>query len=226
MLVPASVYSDLIKFKHGAKKQCVILDDDGKWVSFLTSYGEMKMPKSRIEEIEKESEEVNDALRKKWNQKSKQVSEDESKEAEEPTAEKPETDRSYTIEIKKRRVMLGARASGLSSEEPVALFIIEDKGMVEGSRLFHIFVTSYKAVTVDIAPPDFHVIAANSARIDPRPLEGYDDLDARLPRGKTASGYVCFPSNAKFEKLVHKSDLAEFELDLGSGEFAVNEGVL
>jgi hypothetical protein len=216
---------DWIKFKHGAKKQCVIREDDQNFVSFLTSYGEMKMPKSRIESIEREAEDVNASLEEQWTQKPKRRENQEEEETTQTTvAQKPKTLKTYRIEIKQRRRMLGARASGLTSEVLHAAFTIDDKGTVEGNHLFSVSVTSYKSTPSEISAADFTAVLEIGMKIKPHTIKDQADLKARLFENQSASGSVAFPTSAKLAKLLYKSELADFELDLETGEFVVNKG--
>ncbi|RJP21343.1 MAG: hypothetical protein C4520_10030 [Candidatus Abyssobacteria bacterium SURF_5] len=221
-LMPQKAAGDLIKFRHGAKKQCVVLEETEDWVVFLTAYGEMKMPMSRIESIERESEETNKSLKEQWNRQPKTQKEEPEKQ-ETVKEEKPQVKRTYKVEAKRRRVMVGARSSGLSSKELESSFTIKDMGMVQGSRLFHVSVMSYKNASIRISPPDFYAFSVNNMRINPHPLDGYPDLDAKVSFNQSASGHISFPTAVKIEKLVHKSELAEFELNLETGEAVAKE---
>lgn len=223
LCAPASARGDLVKFKHGAKKKCVIVEKDEEWITFLSSFGEIKMPLRRVESIEYESDEVNDALREKWTQ-DRRPSEREEKPETKDAEKEPHARRAYSVNIKKRRIVLGARTADVASAQAVASFLIKDMGMTEGSRLFHVSVTSYKSTSADISPADFHVISTNGARFDPKPLKGYNDLSATVGRRKTASGHVAFPTSAELETMVVRSDLAEFELDLETGDFTTRSG--
>jgi hypothetical protein len=214
---------DWIKFKHGAKKQCVVKEEDQEFVSFLTSYGEMKMPKSRIESIERETEEINESLKEQWTQKPKRH-ENPEEETQKPLPQKPKPLQTYRIEIKQRRRMLGARASGLDSEVLHASFAIEDKGIADEDHLFSVSVTSFKSTPTDISAADFTAVLENGMKITSHSLPDHPDLKARLVENQSTSGSVAFPTTEKLAKLLYKSELADFELDLSSGEFIVKEG--
>jgi hypothetical protein len=216
--------ADVIIFTHGATKKCVILKEDDKWVTYLTSFGEIKTPRARIKSIERESEEVNRSLKEQWRQEQPRALEEQAPAVTEEPAKAPVAARKYTIDVKRRRIMLGGRNPELTSNESVASFVIKDLGMVEGNRLFHVSVISYKTVPIQLTPAAFHALSANGLRNDPRPLKDYPDLKARLSQNQSASGHVSFPTDAELQKLVHKSELAEFELDLETGEFVVKEG--
>lgn len=214
---------DFIKFKRGAKKQCVVIEEDETWVTFLTPMGEMKMPCSRVESIEREPEEVNEALMAEWADKNTARSEGQNEE-EENEEEQPRVRRTYKIEIRKRRVMLGARTAGIKDAQLVASFKVTDLGTIEGSHLFHVTVTSFRSIRTDVSPPDFHALTKDGMRINPHPLKGYEDLKASLALNETASGHVAFPTTQELGKLVFSSALAEFELDLETGDYDVKGG--
>ncbi|GAB4350620.1 MAG: hypothetical protein Kow0099_34290 [Candidatus Abyssubacteria bacterium] len=218
-------FCDMIKFKHGAQKKCVIIKEDEKWVTFLTQLGEMKMPRSRIESIERESDELNAALKEEWQQSKvrPQADKEEDTKAEE---NKPKTKRTYNVEVRKRRLALGIRgAANVGTAEAVAVFFIKDMGMVEGSRLFHVNVTSYKSGTSDISPANFYALTSNGARFDPRPLKGYEDLKGSLVKTQSTSGHVAFPTDAELEQLIVNSDLGNFNLNLATGDFVIKDSI-
>lgn len=221
---PPPANGDIIKFKRGAKKKCVVVEETEEWVSFLTSMGVVKMPRARIVTIERESDEVNEALREEWEQDNKRTPREKPKEKPETAEKEPKLLRTYKVDIRKRRIMLGGRASGVREAQPVAFFKIEDMGMVEGSRLFRVGVTSYLSARHSIRPPDFYVLSENGMRSDPRPLEGYDDLHATLNRNETAQGYVAFPTKAELKTMVVRSDIASFQLNLETGGFVTEGG--
>jgi hypothetical protein len=238
--IPYEAAGDIIKFKRGTQKKCVIVEESEDSVRFLTPMGMMGMPRSMIESIKRESEEINDALEEQWSHEKKKPEKEPEAEPQ-PEEEKPQPSRTYTVDIKMRAVALGRRSAGLTTEEmravalgrrsagltteePEALLVIKDFGMVEGRRLFQISVTSFKSTSSSISAPDFHVLLTNDARVDPRPLEGYAELDATVLPKQTASGYVAFPTAAKLHKMVVKSDLTEFELDLETGKFTTRRG--
>jgi len=80
LLVSASAHmraeADTIKFTYGAKKKCVIIEEDEKWVTFLSPYGEVKVSRGQIESIKRESDEVNEAFREQWGVKKAETSRD------------------------------------------------------------------------------------------------------------------------------------------------------
>ncbi len=217
-------FCDMIKFKYGAQKKCVIIKQDDKWVTFLTQLGEMKMPLSRIESIERDSDEVNAALKEEWQQSKAKPKENEEKPAE--PEKKPQAKRTYNVEVRKRRIALGIRgADNVGTADAVASFYIKDMGMVEGNRLFHVSVTSYRAGFSDISPANFYVLSTNGARFDPHPLKGYADLKASLGKTQTSSGHVAFPTDAELERMIVKSDLGNFDLNLETGDFVIKDGI-
>ncbi|MBI5114932.1 hypothetical protein HZA56_00500 [Candidatus Poribacteria bacterium] len=208
---------DIIKFTRGARKQCVVIEQTEKSVRFLTSMGEIEMPLAKIESIERESDEVNAALKKEWaGRKTKAPKEPEVKP--EPVDEKPKILRTYNIDITKRRISLGGKG-GVGEAQPMVSFVVQDYGMVEGSRLFNISVTSYKSTSADLSPANFHALLTNGARVDPKPLEGYDALDKRVGLNQTVTGYLAFSTDADIKTIVLRSDLTDFDLNLETGEF-------
>ncbi len=221
---PPPANGDIIKFKRGAKKKCVVVEEDEGWVSFLTSMGVVKMPRGRIESIERESEETNDALRKEWEEENKRTPSEKPKEEPKPAEKEPKLLRTYKVDIRKRRIMLGGRASGIRDSQPVAFFKVEDMGMVEGSRLFRVGVTCYLSARHNIRPADFYALTENDMRVDPRPLKGYDDLNATLSRNETASGHVAFPTKLELKTMIVRSDIASFQLNLETGGFVTESG--
>jgi len=68
-LAPGRADGDTIRFTHGGARKCVIIEETEESVRFLNSMGTVSMPRSRIESIERESEEANAKLREKWEQK-------------------------------------------------------------------------------------------------------------------------------------------------------------
>lgn len=208
---------DMIKFTRGARKQCVVLEETEKSVRFLTSMGEIEMPLAKIESIERESDEVNEALKKEWaGRKTKAPKEPEVKP--EPVDEKPKIRRTYNIDITKRRISLGGKG-GVGEAQPIVSFVVHDYGMVEGSRLFNISVTSYKSTSAALAPANFHALLTNGARVDPKPLEGFDALDTGVGLNQTVTGYLAFSTDAEIKTVVLRSDLTDFDLNLETGEF-------
>ena len=183
------------------------------------------MPRARIESIELESDEKNEALKREW--KKKKTRSRVKKPEPEPTPKKPKKTKSlrtYEVNITKRRIVLGASAAGVQDGQPVASYIIEDLGVIEGSRLFRVKVISYKGGTHHVSSSDFHTYLRNGARVDPRSLEGFNDLDAKLFDQGQKSGHVAFPTDTELEKLVVRSSLADFELDLVTGGFTTRRG--
>ena len=141
-----------------------------------------------------------------------------------PVEKGPQVCRTYNVDIKTRAIALGRRSAGLTTEEQVATFLIKDFGAVEGSRLFHVEVTSHKSTPSSICRSDFCVILENDLSLNPKPLKDYDDLDATLNPRETAAGYVAFPTDAKLQTMVVRSNLADFELDLETGDFTAKRG--
>jgi hypothetical protein len=167
---------------------------------------------------------VNRSLKEQWRQEQPRAHEEEPPVVTEEPAKAPAPVRKYTVDINRRRIMLGGRNPELTSSEPVASFVIKDLGIVQGNRLFHVSVISYKTVPIQLTPASFHALSSNGLRNDPRPLKDYPDLKGKLVESQSTSGHVSFPTDAKLEKLVHKSELAEFELDLETGDFVVKDG--
>lgn len=223
---PSPANGDVIKFIRGAKKKCVVVEENDQWVSFLTPMGEVKMPRSRIESIERESDEVNKALKEQWAQSAANATKKQPAEEPKSVEKKVQVTRTYNVDIKRRRIMVGGRSPELKSEEPVASFVIKDLGMVGGSHLFNLSVTSYKGTPSEISPKEFHALTANGIRVNPRPLEGYADLNAKLGPNQAASGHLAFPTDAKLQTMVFRSDLANFDLNLETGEPVFKDGVL
>jgi len=199
------------------------MEETEGWVSFRTSMGLAKMPRARIESIERESEEVNKELLNQW-KRDKSRPPEVKPEPEESEEEKPEVRRTYSVEIRKRRIALGGTSSGVSQAQPIASFTIEDLGMVEGIRLFHVQATSYMSSMRTIKARDFYVLSTNEMRVDPEALEGYPDLDVRLGTNQAGKGHVGFPTNAPLKTMIVRSELADFELDLETGDFATKHG--
>jgi len=224
-LAPGRADGDTIRFTHGGARKCVIIEETEESVRFLNSMGTVSMPRSRIESIERESEEANAKLREKWEQKKKKARVKKPEPAPEPAKKKElPVRRTYNIEITRRRIMLGGRATGTGSDQQVASFVIKDMGMVKGSRLFDVKVTSHKSGANSISQADFHALLRNDFRIDPEPLEGHAELDARLNAYETASGCVAFSTDANLETLVLRSQIANFKLDLETGKFTTRSG--
>ncbi len=221
---PNEAEGDVIKFKHGGTQQCVILEESENSVRFLSSMGPTSMPRSRIESIKLDSDKVNAEFTKRWEEKKKsRVRRPKPPPA--PVKKKgPAVKRTYNVEIIKRRIALGGRAAGGAGEQQVATFVIKDMGVVKGSRLFDVTATSHRSGNRRISSADFHAFLSNGARIAPRPLEGYKELKATLITYGSASGFVAFPDGEKLETLVHKSDVAEFDLDLATGKYSTRSG--
>jgi len=225
--------TDIIKFKKGGKQRCVIIEETEDSVHFMSRTGTCTMPRSRIGAIEYESEEANAALEESWKEKKRKAPEEDSEEApeeqSEPSRERPEearrkSHRTYTVEPAKLSISIGGRATGIRSAQRMATFVIKDLGMVKGSKLFHVTVTSYRSGGRMISSGDFHALTSRGMRIDPRPLKGYSTLRANLGFRKTASGHVAFPTDEELKWMVVRSDVAEFKLNLETGDFASQRG--
>ncbi|UCD56837.1 MAG: hypothetical protein JSV16_13585 [Candidatus Hydrogenedentota bacterium] len=115
MCTQTAADGDIINFKRGLKKKYVIIEESEESVSFLTSMGPVSMPRSRIESIERESEEINEALRKKWKRIDRKTPEKKDEAAEEPAVEKPRVRRTYNVNVTRRRKGLGMRMSELEA---------------------------------------------------------------------------------------------------------------
>jgi hypothetical protein len=120
--------------------------------------------------------------------------------------------------------LLGGRGLDLGGGDQVADFVIKDLGTVNGSRLFSVDVTSYKSAAHRIHGPSFHALSNNGLRFDPKPLKDYPELDATLTSHVPGSGYLAFPNAGKLEKLVLKSSLTDFVLDLETGKYSTKRG--
>lgn len=218
--------ADVIKFKKGGAEQCVVVKEMEDSICFLSSMGVVTMRRDKIESIEYESDEVNAALEKKWEKEKKQKTSRKKEPAVAKPAEpqKPKVLRTYDVNITIRRIALGTRKAGVKDGQQVATFYVEDFGEVKGNRLFKIDVTSYRSGTHRISAGNFHSLLPNGLRIDPEPLEGYPELDAHMNAYDLRSGYVAFPTNAKLEDLIVRSSLADFDLDLESGQFSIRRG--
>ena len=143
----------------------------------------------------------------------------------EPAKKKePEVQRTYNVEITKLRIMFGGYVSSMASEQPAASFVIKDLGVVNGSRLFHVRVTSHRSGARFISQSSFHCFLRNGLRIDSRPLAGHAGLKARLTMGETAAGHVAFPVDAKLTNMVMRSEVASFDLNLATGQFTTKGG--
>lgn len=221
--------ADIIKFKKGGKKKCVIEEETETSVRFLTQMGPVTMPLERIDSIERESDEVNKALKDGWEKKTTRspVVRPRKKAKEQPDeilqaeAEKPKAERVYDIKITKRKIT----PTGTGSGYPSATFRIEDFGDVKGGRLFRVTVINYRTPARTISSTEFYALMSNGMRLDPRPIEGYPRLDARVDYRKTASGYLTFPGGARLRKLVMRGQIADFELDLDTGRFVTRGSV-
>lgn len=223
MLVPGRVDGDMIKFKRGGVQKCVVIEETEESVRFLTSMGTASMPRSRIESIEHESEEVNNKLKEKWEQKKKRSRVEQPKPKPAKKKEAPVL-RTYNIELTRRRIALGGRATGVAGEQQVATFVIKDLGMIKGKRLFKVDVTSHRSGARTISDADFHAFLRNDMRMDSETLEGFDRLDATLRIYETASGHLAFPTDAKLETLALNSQVADFDLNLETGEYTTRDG--
>ena len=225
MFAPGGAVGDMIKFKRGGVQKCVIVEETEDSVRFLNSMGTVSTPLSRIESIVRESEEINNKLKEKWEKKKRRVRVEKPKPSPEP-AKKEEAPvlRAYNVELTKRRISLGGRAAGIDGTQLVAAFIIKDLGMIEGKRLFLVTATSHRSGAHNITCTDFHALLKNGLRIDSETPESYDELDAALFAHETATGHVAFGAGAKLETLVLKSQVGKFELDLATGKFTSREG--
>jgi hypothetical protein len=221
--------ADIIKFKKGAKKKCVIVKETEDAVYFVNRMGTCKMNRSRIESIEYESDEVNTALQEKWEAKKtqRQTAPEEPEHIEQPPKKQgPKAHRTYTVEPTKLSLNIGGRATAIRSGQLMATFVIKDLGKVEGSKLFHFTVTSYRSGIRNISLGDIYALTARGMRVNPKPLDGYPILRASLSLKKTATGHVPFPTDEQLKWLFVKSDIAEFKLDLDTGEFVSQRGPL
>lgn len=217
---PSKADGDIIKFKRGGKQRCVIVEETEESVKFQSLTGMASMPRARIESIEHESDEINAGLKEKWKDKKKKARAAQAETPPEPAKKKEsEVQRTYNVEITKRRIMLGGYVSSMASEQPAASFVIKDLGVVNGSRLFHVRVTSHRSGARFISQSSFHCFLRNGLRIDSRPLAGHAGLKARLTMGETAAGHVAFPIDAKLTNMVMKSEVASFDLNLATGQF-------
>jgi len=223
------VRADIIKFKKGGKKKCVIEEETETSVRFLTQMGPVTTPLERIDSIERESDEVNKAIKDEWEKKATKSSvvrprkkaKKQPDEVPQAKTEEPEAERVYDIKITKRKVTPTAVGSGY----PAATFRIEDFGEVKGGRLFRVIVINYRTTARSISSTEFYALMSNGMRLDPRPIKGYPLLDARVGYRKTGSGYLAFPGRARLRKLVMRGQIADFELDLDTGGFVTRGGV-
>lgn len=217
--------TDIITFKKGGKQRCVIVEEDDDAVHFVTRMGKCRMRRSRIEAIEYESEEVNADLREKWKRKKTETPEDQPEPAEKsPKKKGPQPLRTYTVEPTKLSISVAGHATGINSAQRVATFLIEDLGVVKGNRLFRVKVTSYRSGVRTVSLRDFYTVSSHGMRVNAKSLKGYPILRASLGLGKTASGHVAFPADSKLKWIFVKSDLAQFKLNLETGEFASMRG--
>jgi len=216
--------ADVIRFKKGGAQRCVILEETEDEVRFLSSMGEAKMPVERIESITRESDDVNETLTAKWDKKKTRAPESEPAEPEPAKPEKPKSLRTYLTQITKRTIALGGKSSGVQGGQPVADFMVDDLGEIKGNRVFEVKIVSYRSGSRRITSGDFHVTLQNGYRIDAKPLEGYPALNLTLKAYDNGSGYLTFPTSGKLETLVLRSSIADFDLDLETGHFAVKRG--
>lgn len=219
-----NAFGDVIRFKKGGAQRCVILKETEEEVQFLSSMGEAKMPMKRIESIERESDDVNAALKEKWNKKKTRAPEPKPVEPKPAKPEKPQPLRTYENQITKRTIALGGRKSEVEGGQPVADFVIDDLGEIEGDHVFEVKVISYRSGSRRITSGDFHVTLRNGYRVDTKPLEGYPGLDLMLKAYGKGSGYLTFPTTGILETLVLRSSIADFDLDLETGHFSVKRG--
>jgi hypothetical protein len=224
--------ADVITFKKGGRQRCVIVKETEDKVHFISRVGTCETPRARIEKIQYESDEKNAALKEKWTQRKEQATAEQSRRepknpqaaGEQKDTRKPKPHRTYTVEPTKFAISIGGRATGIRSAQRTATFVIDDLGMVEGNRVFHVAVTSYRSGGRTISMEDFHALTSRGMRVDPRPLKGYPILRASLQFKKTVSGHVAFPTEDELKWLFVQSDIAEFKLDLASGEFESQRG--
>jgi hypothetical protein len=217
---------DVIRLKKGGAQKCVIVKETEESVCYQNSMGTVTMRTEKIASIERESDETNSALKNKWNKKkSRRPSAKPKAVAVKPKKpKKKQPNRTYKFEVTIRRIMLGGRDSAMAGGELVAEFVIGDLGEVKGNRLFEIKITSHKNGTHRVRGPSFRAYLHNGLRIDPMPLDGYPELDDNLKMFELGSGYVAFPVAGKLEKLVFRSSLTDFDLDLESGALTVKRG--
>ena len=214
--------ADLIRFKKGGAKQCVIIEETEETLEYLCSMGVIKTPMDRIGAIERESDDINTTLEEKWGKKKTRTPATKSRREPKPAAaQTPKPLRTYSAEITKRTIALGGKTSAVEGGQRVADFVIDDLGSVKGSRLFKVSVISHRIGSRRIMGGNFHALYRNGQRIDARPLKGFAPLDAALKQGDKATGYVAFPTNGELATFVVKSDLATFDLDLNSGYFSI-----
>ena len=225
-LIASNAFGDWIKFKKGGAQRCVIIEETEDLVRFLSSMGEAKMPMERIGSIERESEDVNETLKAKWDKKKKRAPAPKPKPVERKPAKPkgPQSLRTYKKEMTKRTIALGGKKSGIEEGQSVASFLIDDLGEIKGSRVFEVKIISYRSGMRRITSGDFHALFRNGYRIDPKNLEGFPALDAKLNAYDKGSGYVTFPASGQLETLVVRSSLVDFDLNLETGHFAIKRG--
>jgi hypothetical protein len=217
--------ADYIRFKKGGAQQCVIIEESEESVEFLSPMGVVKMSMEKIGSIERQPDDVNAALKEKWSKKNRRPPTSKSRRKPKPmNPQAPKSLRTYHTEIARRTIALGGKTSAAGGGQQVADFVIDDMGSVKGNRLFEVSVTSHRIGSRRITSGSFHVLYRNGLRIDPKSLKGFAPLDATLNQGDKATGYVAFPTNGVLETLVVRSDIADFDLDLETGNFSIKRG--
>jgi hypothetical protein len=186
--------------------------------------GEAKMSMERISSIERESDDINNTLTAKWKKKKKRSPAPKPAALKPAEAKQPVSLRTYKTEITRRTIALGGKKSGVEGGQPLADFVIEDLGKIKGSRVFEVKVISYRSGNRRITSADFHAALRNGYRVDPKPLDGYPAIDAKLNAYDKGSGYVAFPTTGILEALVVRSSIADFDLNLETGSFAIKRG--
>ena len=216
--------ADVIRFKKGGAQRCVVIEETKETLEFLSPMGVVKVSMEKIGSIERQSDDVNAALEAKWSKKKTRTPKPKPAKPKPAKPRGPQSLRTYRVDITKRAITLGGRKSGVEGGQPVANFLIDDLGVVEGNRLFEVTVTSYRSGSRRISGGAFHALYRNGHRIDSKPLEGFEGLDATLAQYDMTTGYVAFPTNGELETLVVRSKLTDFDLDLESGNFSTKGG--
>jgi hypothetical protein len=219
-----SAYGDWIRLKKGGAQRCVVLEETEDGVRFLSSMGEAKLPMEKIESITSETEEVNESLKEEWGKKKRRAPKPEPATPKPTKPKGPQSLRTYSQEITKRTIALGGKKSGIEGGQLLAKFVIEDMGDLKGSRVFEVKIISYRSGTHRVAAGNFHATLRNGYRIDPKAIEEYPALDVTLGVHDKGSGYVTFPASGQLETLVFRSSLADFDLNLETGRFAIKRG--
>ena len=215
---------DVIRLKKGGAQKCVIIKETEDSVTYLNSMGTVTMRMEKISSIERESDEVNAALKNKWKEKKTRRPPKPKRVDAKPKKPEKKVNRTYAFEVTVRRIALGGKASAMAGGQLVAEFVIEDLGEIKGSRVFDVKVISHKNGTHRIYGPSFHAFLHNGLRIDPKPLDGYPELNANLKMLDSGSGYLAFPVTGRLESLFLRSSLIDLNLDLESGAFTIKRG--